>query len=606
MARIYSSKSPLESIVSGAFEGLDYVNKRKDREEDVRLDKASKRGQLEALALKDFKGYRKPEYDDEGLFQRFAENEEAKARNRPLQEKLAPQYFERILQGAKDAETRDLDSPTMSATPRQELTPSGRPITTYDEVGSTPQAGAVPSQPTPLLKDPNKEKLLAQTANEVIKAKGAAAQADAIVPGEKSYVGKSPEGKDTYVQNAAKTKVSFDDGVNIAGSPAAPEVKEEYNPTPEMLAAIDDRITGPAAKDSDRLIPVSSIPQALQRELGIEGMREIPASVFNGLLQYKKGANKPGVTSQLNEATYELIGQVENGMPVGTAMRMLAERQGSAPLPQQATALRDAANRYARGQSRDAQAVTRSEARSDKQEERLDKSVERFQKAYANTGVLDALPFLQQIERETGVITGTNENKKKLPGTATNIVRSLPLIGNSAALAMAKSYKGGATAQALQGLLNAQIKNLSGAAVSSYEQGRNLVQAGMAPGGSEEDVARGIQLMLQGFKEADTSVRAAFDPAVINTYERRGGQVPVIDEVLRKEGKSREKKSSSGKKDVGNMRDIMAAATAKMKELDARTDINASQKRAFKKEVADRFESLTGVPWGRKDGTDVP
>lgn len=611
MARIYNDVSPLAAIVGGAFEGLDYANKRKDRKFDEREKVNEAKSSREEFASEKVKGYRTPKYDKDGNFLGYIENEEAKARNRPIQRTLAPQFSERIVQPEKEAEVSEL-LPENAIKPKEEgieYTPSGKPIKTFFE--STPQTQAPtpaspPGAPKPLLKDKDQEKLLAQTANEVIKVKGAAAQADSIVPGEKAYAGKNPEGVDTYVQNVAKSKQSLP-GLELSGSPAQPEIKEEYNPTPEMLAAIDERITSPAKADSDRLIPVSSIPIAIQQKLGIEGMREIPASVFKGLLEFNKPTRANTPQSQLSPETYDAIAAVEGGVPVSTAARQLAERQGFAPLPQQMQHLNSAANRRTGNINREYRIVARGDARADKQEEKLDRSVERFQKAYSGTGVLDALPFLQALERETGVVTGINVDKKKLPGAATNVVRSIPLIGNSAALAMAKSYKGGAAAQALQGLLNAQIKNLSGAAVSSYEQGRNLVQAGMAPGGNEEDVARGIQMMLAGLKEADTSVRAGFDPQVISTYESRGGQVPVVDKIMRDESASRDKRGKGpSQKQVGEMKDIMAAATKKMKELDARTDLNPSEKRAFKAQVAERFESITGVPWGRKDGKDVP
>lgn len=157
----------------------------------------------------------------------------------------------------------------------------------------------------------------------------------------------------------------------------------------------------------------------------------------------------------------------------------------------------------------------------------LNNRVQAFQDDYKKTNIPAMLPAFRNLDKLTGILTKDKTNTAKLPGYGTNAISAIPLVGQALGNLAAKRYGGQAERQVLMSLLNTQIRDRSGQAVTKYEEGRNLLEAGMAPGGNEEDVTRGVRMMYESMLENDRSVRAGYDPAVVDTYVGRGGLAPL-------------------------------------------------------------------------------
>lgn len=95
------------------------------------------------------------------------------------------------------------------------------------------------------------------------------------------------------------------------------------------------------------------------------------------------------------------------------------------------------------------------------------------------------------------------------------------MIPGSALQGVAANIKGdgaGEEFQALQRLANREIKELSGTAVTMYEEGRNKVQRGMAAGGTPDMVKEGIAMMHSALQEQQKNIRGGYDEEVVNKY----------------------------------------------------------------------------------------
>lgn len=190
-------------------------------------------------------------------------------------------------------------------------------------------------------------------------------------------------------------------------------------------------------------------------------------------------------------------------------------------------------------------------------EKDLNNRVQAFRDDYAKTGIPTMMPKFKKLDQLTGVLSSDKPKLDKFPGYGTNALRSLPVIGNSAAAIAAKSYGGEEQNQILQSLLNADIRQLSGQAVTKYEEGRTLVTAGMGAGGNERDVVRGVRLMYEAMQGADRDARAGYTPDVVAEYERRGGVTGM--KLNPSEERARNARTQGGRKSAYMDPDIQAA-----------------------------------------------
>lgn len=462
--------------------------------------------------------YQKSTYDDEGIFKGYEPHQEYIERDTEIARNKAPGFFERILQKAEPAQSsvsslesgkpldqeEPLDQMTRRITMENRAKAAELGLPSYNPNASR----AAPAMPAKLL-GPGKFEVDPRQVKP-----GDVLQKNTI------------QGDQDVTRYARPIEPIRGEGMVIAASPEKPEVKQSLSPSPMMLRDIRGMITSGTNKDTDPVIPASNFPPEVLAKMKIPGFTgSLRASIWKELIQ-SAGKDSDGISP----ATYQIIQQVESGqMPYNQAMRSLYALKGSAPTPREQEAIKTALTLYGTGvrakQSQDEKQI----ARKDKLERQRDASLEKFEKAYTKTGIAGALPFIRQLEGETGIVSGEDASLKKLPGTATNFARNIPFIGNFVAGNMAKFYDGSATAQAIQGLLNAQIRTQSGQAVTSYEEGRTLTQAGLSTG-NEKDVARGIKLMLEGLQEADRSVRSAFPEAAAD-FTSGGGQGSIQEEV---------------------------------------------------------------------------
>lgn len=546
----------------------------KDAEESILKEK----DRLRQQALDDLAGadkYKKRKVDASGNTIGYESDQDARAKAIDFVRKRLPGY-------AKPA-------PATTIKPYQQV---------MQEQGLNPVTGdvAAPQLPAPLIENTNKTKLEQAAADrELDMSKGVLASQEA----EKSRqhdlakaaaaIELKKRREDAQSNNALSTTREYDlggdpsgtvrpyksniafDTRNVTGSAQPKEEPQGVDPSmvnsippPPLpievpaeeadpldvddytLRRLVDQVTSPTTT-KDGATPAGAysdtLDPALQKRLGVEGQSIfLPFSFIARGIQSQQG-ERAQADKSIGAETYDAIAELESGVPYSVVARKLSEAWGGKIPPQVAAELRSARAAIAGEGQRNVVNRAREESRNDKTIEKQDRALERFQKAYAGTGILDAIAPLEILERETGVISG-NINRNKLPGQGTNALRAVPLVGNALATGAAKSYGGEATQQALQALLNVKIRNTSGQAVTKYEEGRILVEAGMGPGGNEDDVARGVRLMVQGLKEAGQSVKAAFPQEVISTYTEQGGPLPELAfGPIKKSGGGGEKKA---------------------------------------------------------------
>jgi len=82
-------------------------------------------------------------------------------------------------------------------------------------------------------------------------------------------------------------------------------------------------------------------------------------------------------------------------------------------------------------------------------------------------------------------------------------------------------------------LVNADIKNLSGSAVSAHEMGRQNVEKGMSAGGDPNLIKLGIKQMQDALSEGAKNIESSTRPEVLGTFKKQGGKTR-LEEFLGK------------------------------------------------------------------------
>lgn len=591
MARIFLDKedNPLLSAVTGFQQGR-----------KLRDDELYRKAMMDLEAQKFAEGrYAKPTKNEYGLFGGFEDDVESMKKDlpiigsripwaRPMDETKPVPKFSGV-PGASEAGTDDM---TSLINKLQKM--SGKQVKMEDMVAPTQRAPqSQPMAERPLLANPKEQKQAVDQTGAPVKLVGPAAQADKVVADEsKAIQGVSPEGRPQTIIPASETTQEFKSDLNVTGAPPqSPAVEpltqasrepSDFNPSRSYLTRLAEYSTTGQTKETQPQVAVGNLPVEWQRIVLRKGPNDpitpqeqaitIPADMIKAVVEqsYKPQAQSKAAI-EFDAALSDAIGQIEAGDPLNTVTRKLTVARGGKLPKADMDELQKAKARYDANKRAEKIAGLRQEnleiSRTEKAVEKQDKAVERYKKAIDDTGVMAALPFLQQIEKETGVVTGTSPSKSKLPGVGTNLARAVPFFGNELAMAIAKTYKGAGVSQALQGLLNAQIRTQSGQAVTKYEEGRNLVQQGMAAGGSEEDVARGIQLMVDGLREAQNSVNAAFPSEVVELYQSRGG-FRGLNESLKgqRQEKKKDQKTTAYDQELQNARSLMQQYRAEVQQ----------------------------------------
>lgn len=170
------------------------------------------------------------------------------------------------------------------------------------------------------------------------------------------------------------------------------------------------------------------------------------------------------------------------------------------------------------------------EARNDRD---LTKLGERVSKANIPTSIA-ALKNLEQgtAQNNKGGILSDPNYKVKSTGPVANTIRGLP--GGNTALNIGESVglmpKGSQQEmQLVQRLLNQDIRNMSGTAVSVYEQGRQNVEKGMTGAGDPNLIKLGIKQMQDAIGAESQNIKASTRPSVVKTFEKQGGELSLAD-----------------------------------------------------------------------------
>lgn len=124
-----------------------------------------------------------------------------------------------------------------------------------------------------------------------------------------------------------------------------------------------------------------------------------------------------------------------------------------------------------------------------------------------------------------GMITNPNYEVKSA-GPIANLIRGVP--GGQGMLNIGEKVglmpKGSGNEMALaQRLMNMDIKNLSGTAVSAAEQGRQNIEKGLTAGGSPDLVKVGIKQMVDAFEAEGKNIESSTRPQVMDTFKKQGG-----------------------------------------------------------------------------------
>lgn len=363
MARNWQSgrQTGLGTLVDAYHEGV-------DRNRAIDKEKADNQAENSRWAFTNTKNYMRPKFDSNGFTTGFEDKQDTYDRNKPILEKMKPEYFRdppaQTAQApeAKTAQPQAPQAQDYTKAPGQELSPTGRPMgKTYDEPGRDPQSdGAI----KPLLKDPKAAQQEAQLAHSAVQAgadraaqgeleeKKLASGKTAIVGKGTSAVeydqndpgvsmGKNAKGVDQRRVNASKTVQTFDDGANVLGpaeasstemipgaqKPESPaENPNQYNPDPYMMGRITDMATTPTPRASDQMISVSSLPPALLEGTGLEGFKgQIPSSLLKDILSGKTKLDiaklkGPGAAAALSPEQVPFVQKVDQGMAPGDAL----------------------------------------------------------------------------------------------------------------------------------------------------------------------------------------------------------------------------------------------------------------------------------------------
>lgn len=181
----------------------------------------------------------------------------------------------------------------------------------------------------------------------------------------------------------------------------------------------------------------------------------------------------------------------------------------------------------------------RNDARDDKDlvhlGERIDKG-----------GIPNAMSGLANLETGTndsgkgGILTDPSYQVKSAGPVANMLPQFAKNIGEKVGL----MPKGSADEAALiQRLVNADIKALSGSAVSTHEMGRQNVEKGMSAGGDPNLIKIGIKQMKDAIESGAQNVASSTRPEVLDKFKQQGGKLS-LEEFLGK-GSSRQPQSGA-------------------------------------------------------------
>jgi hypothetical protein len=391
MARQYNNISGLDAAVSGFMEGRKFNQDEAYRQAIKDMNERQAVGRLSEFAYNQGKGQITPELDERGYATgRILDNQENIDRDNPILNKIFPEIFKETinkgmaarpdpavalernasterarLQALEDA--KRLGMPTEQfETPSSPGAPAMPPPPPQPQIGaSQPLAQAL--SPQPLLKSKESLKQDLQFTGKPGNVSDQTARGSEIRKEdlrEPQLVG-SEGGIDRYLQYANKAAVNQrkDAAVNLLEPftedkmlPAVPEEVANYNPSAMLRAGLIDRLSSSTAKESDPIIPYSSLTPSQRSILGIpeniEGGQR--ASILKEWIQLaSKSAGNSG--KDINPITIKAVKKIEQGKKTfAEAAQELADEQMFNPTKEQVIVLQAAESRYNQKKAREA------------------------------------------------------------------------------------------------------------------------------------------------------------------------------------------------------------------------------------------------------------
>lgn len=170
----------------------------------------------------------------------------------------------------------------------------------------------------------------------------------------------------------------------------------------------------------------------------------------------------------------------------------------------------------------------------DKEDSRNDKDLTTLGNRVEKEGIPATMSAIANLEK------GTSDPTKGAGGIVTNpdydvksagpIANALPQWAKNMGESVGLMPQGSSNEAALmQRLMNFDIKNLSGTAVSNHEMGRQNVEKGLAVGGDSSLVKLGIKQMTDAINSSAQNIVSSSRPGVINTFRKQGGKLTLED-----------------------------------------------------------------------------
>lgn len=232
----------------------------------------------------------------------------------------------------------------------------------------------------------------------------------------------------------------------------------------------------------------------------------------------------------------ELLALISKGADIG-AKGAIQQNQLQAIKEMQADKLAaQAPLLQAQQQQRAATQQLQQDYRDQLNRERQEKAVSEFGKRLEKSQQPALLGALADLEKATssagkgGVFTNP---QAKIPTSAVaNLTRKIPFVGpliNQGLEGVGAIPKGTEkTWQAVQRLLNIESRQMSGTAVTVFEQARQEIEKGVLSGDADA-LKRGMKMVEQAYELNTKNIAASTRPEAVKEFKARGGKLELSD-----------------------------------------------------------------------------
>lgn len=225
------------------------------------------------------------------------------------------------------------------------------------------------------------------------------------------------------------------------------------------------------------------------------------------------------VEKQKVQQNIDLVNQTRQGLPAGSSMSAGGVSINTPdPVNQQLNML------------------LRQQAMSERQDARSDRDLVKLGERVDKSGIPNQMAAMANLEQRTatdkagGMLTNPDYEVK----SAGPIANALPQFAKNIGESVGLMPKGAAEeSQLIQRLVNADLKNLSGTAVSTHEMGRQNVEKGLSIGGDPNLIKLGIKQMRDAIEAGSQNIESSTRPEVLQTFKKQGGKT-TLEEFLGK------------------------------------------------------------------------